>query len=147
MDPTIEAVMHRFVMEKSMCWCALHHRSGLDIPMPTPLSLIAPIASAWPICINCAAGSGVPSTKRRLPLLPRELMMVGAARKRINAHQTIRSLAPVSVAMRDLEIRGAAVFSAPLKVATSWQWFRSILSIAQASRRPIKGQKPRWRLE
>jgi transcription-repair coupling factor (superfamily II helicase) len=82
-------------------------------------------------------------------LLPRELMMIGAARKRINAIKQYSSLgAGFRIAMRDLEIRGAGSILGTAQsghiVAVGFDLYCQLLKQAVAQ---IKGQKPRWRLE
>src|SRR5439155_1036183 len=82
-------------------------------------------------------------------LLPRELMMVGAARKRISAIKQYSSLgAGFRVAMRDLEIRGAGSILGTAQsghiMAVGFDLYCQLLKQAVAQ---IKGQKPRWRLE
>jgi transcription-repair coupling factor (superfamily II helicase) len=72
------------------------------------------------------------------------MMTVGAARKRISAIKQYSSLgAGFRIAMRDLEIRGAAAFSAPRRAATSWRWVSiCIVSCCKQAVAQLKGQKP-----
>jgi transcription-repair coupling factor (superfamily II helicase) len=82
-------------------------------------------------------------------LLPRELMMVGAARKRISAIKQYSSLgAGFRVAMRDLEIRGAGSILGTAQsghiMAVGFDLYCQLLKQAVAQ---IKGQKAHWRLE
>src|SRR5207247_1620001 len=81
-------------------------------------------------------------------LLPRELMMVGAARKRIDAIKQYSSLgAGFRVAMRDLEIRGAGSILGTAQsghiMAVGFDLYCQLLKQAVAQ---INGQKPRCRL-
>src|SRR3989449_10555056 len=82
-------------------------------------------------------------------MLPREMMTVGAARKRINAIKQYSSLgAGFRIAMRDLEIRGAGSILGTAQsghiVAVGFDLYCQPLKQAGA---PIKGQKPALRLD
>jgi len=82
-------------------------------------------------------------------LLPREMMTIGAARKRINAIKQYSSLgAGFRIAMRDLEIRGAGSILGTAQsghiVAVGFDLYCQLLKQAVSQ---IKGQKTRWRLE
>jgi transcription-repair coupling factor (superfamily II helicase) len=82
-------------------------------------------------------------------LLPREMMTVGAARKRISAIKQYSSLgAGFRIAMRDLEIRGAGSILGTAQsghiVAVGFDLYCQLLKQAVAQ---LKGQKPRLRLD
>ena len=82
-------------------------------------------------------------------LLPREMMTVGAARKRINAIKQYSSLgAGFRIAMRDLEIRGAGSILGTAQsghiVAVGFDLYCQLLKQAVAQ---LKGEKTRLRLE
>jgi transcription-repair coupling factor (superfamily II helicase) len=82
-------------------------------------------------------------------LLPREMMTVGAARKRINAIKQYSSLgAGFRIAMRDLEIRGAGSILGTAQsghiVAVGFDLYCQLLKQAVAQ---LKGEKYRARLE
>src|SRR5262249_9876305 len=82
-------------------------------------------------------------------LLPREMMTVGAARKRISAIKQYSSLgAGFRIAMRDLEIRGAGSILGTAQsghiVAIGFDLYCQLLKQAVAQ---LKGQKARFRLD
>jgi transcription-repair coupling factor (superfamily II helicase) len=82
-------------------------------------------------------------------LLPREMMTVGAARKRINAIKQYSSLgAGFRIAMRDLEIRGAGSILGTAQsghiVAVGFDLYCQLLKQAVAQ---LKGEKTRARVE
>jgi transcription-repair coupling factor (superfamily II helicase) len=82
-------------------------------------------------------------------LLPREMMTIGAARKRISAIKQYSSLgAGFRIAMRDLEIRGAGSILGTAQsghiVAVGFDLYCQLLKQAVAQ---LKGDKPRLRLE
>src|SRR5205823_484112 len=82
-------------------------------------------------------------------LLPREMMTIGAARKRISAIKQYSSLgAGFRVAMRDLEIRGAGSLLGTAQsghiVAVGFDLYCQLLKQAVAQ---LKGDKPRFRLD
>ena len=82
-------------------------------------------------------------------LLPREMMTVGAARKRINAIKQYSSLgAGFRIAMRDLEIRGAGSILGTAQsghiVAVGFDLYCQLLKQAVAQ---LKGEKFKARLE
>jgi transcription-repair coupling factor (superfamily II helicase) len=82
-------------------------------------------------------------------LLPREMMTVGAARKRINAIKQYSSLgAGFRIAMRDLEIRGAGSILGTAQsghiVAVGFDLYCQLLKQAVAQ---LKGEKYKARLE
>src|SRR5207253_5102965 len=82
-------------------------------------------------------------------LLPREMMTIGAARKRISAIKQYSSLgAGFRVAMRDLEIRGAGSILGTAQsghiVAVGFDLYCQLLKQAVTQ---LKGEKPRLRLD
>src|SRR5262249_40442725 len=82
-------------------------------------------------------------------LLPREMMTIGAARKRISAIKQYSSLgAGFRVAMRDLEIRGAGSILGTAQsghiVAVGFDLYCQFLKQAVAQ---LKGDKPQLRLD
>jgi transcription-repair coupling factor (superfamily II helicase) len=82
-------------------------------------------------------------------LLPREMMTIGAARKRISAIKQYSSLgAGFRVAMRDLEIRGAGSILGTAQsghiVTVGFDLYCQLLKQAVAQ---LKGDKPRFRLD
>src|SRR5437868_975508 len=106
----LEAVMHRFVMGKiDVLVCTTIIESGLDIPNAN--TIIIDRADRFGLADLYQLRGRVGRAEHKAYaylLLPRELMMIGAARKRINAIKQYSSLgAGFRIAMRDLEIRGA----------------------------------------
>jgi len=147
----LEAVMHRFVMGKiDVLVCTTIIESGLDIPNAN--TIIIDRADRFGLADLYQLRGRVGRAEHKAYaylLLPRELMMVGAARKRINAIKQYSSLgAGFRVAMRDLEIRGAGSILGTAQsghiVAVGFDLYCQLLKQAVAQ---IKGQKPRWRLE
>ena len=147
----LEAVMHRFVMGKiDVLVCTTIIESGLDIPNAN--TIIIDRADRFGLADLYQLRGRVGRAEHKAYaylLLPRELMMVGAARKRINAIKQYSSLgAGFRIAMRDLEIRGAGSILGTAQsghiMAVGFDLYCQLLKQAVAQ---IKGQKPRWRLE
>jgi len=147
----LEAVMHRFVMGNiDVLVCTTIIESGLDIPNAN--TIIIDRADRFGLADLYQLRGRVGRAEHKAYaylLLPRELMMVGAARKRINAIKQYSSLgAGFRVAMRDLEIRGAGSILGTAQsghiMAVGFDLYCQLLKQAVAQ---IKGQKPRWRLE
>ena len=147
----LEAVMHRFVMGKiDVLVCTTIIESGLDIPNAN--TIIIDRADRFGLADLYQLRGRVGRAEHKAYaylLLPRELMMVGAARKRISAIKQYSSLgAGFRVAMRDLEIRGAGSILGTAQsghiMAVGFDLYCQLLKQAVAQ---IKGQKPRWRLE
>ncbi|PYL99219.1 MAG: transcription-repair coupling factor [Verrucomicrobia bacterium] len=147
----LEAVMHRFVMGKiDVLVCTTIIESGLDIPNAN--TIIIDRADRFGLADLYQLRGRVGRAEHKAYaylLLPRELMMVGAARKRINAIKQYSSLgAGFRVAMRDLEIRGAGSILGTAQsghiMAVGFDLYCQLLKQAVAQ---IKGQRPRWRLE
>ena len=147
----LEAVMHRFVMGKiDVLVCTTIIESGLDIPNAN--TIIIDRADRFGLADLYQLRGRVGRAEHKAYaylLLPRELMMVGAARKRVDAIKQYSSLgAGFRVAMRDLEIRGAGSILGTAQsghiMAVGFDLYCQLLKQAVAQ---IKGQKPRWRLE
>jgi transcription-repair coupling factor (superfamily II helicase) len=147
----LEAVMHRFVGGKiDVLVCTTIIESGLDIPNAN--TIIIDRADRFGLADLYQLRGRVGRAEHKAYaylLLPRELMMVGAARKRISAIKQYSSLgAGFRVAMRDLEIRGAGSILGTAQsghiVAVGFDLYCQLLKQAVAQ---IKGQKARWRLE
>ena len=106
----LETVMARFVAGRiDVLVCTTIIESGLDIPNAN--TIIIDRADRFGLAdlyqLRGRVGRGEHKAYAYL-LLPREMMSVGAARKRINAIKQYSSLgAGFRIAMRDLEIRGA----------------------------------------
>jgi transcription-repair coupling factor (superfamily II helicase) len=147
----LEAVMHRFVMGKiDVLVCTTIIESGLDIPNAN--TIIIDRADRFGLADLYQLRGRVGRAEHKAYaylLLPRELMMIGAARKRINAIKQYSSLgAGFRIAMRDLEIRGAGSILGTAQsghiMAVGFDLYCQLLKQAVTQ---IKGQKPRWRLE
>ena len=147
----LEAVMHRFVGGKiDVLVCTTIIESGLDIPNAN--TIIIDRADRFGLADLYQLRGRVGRAEHKAYaylLLPRELIMVGAARKRISAIKQYSSLgAGFRVAMRDLEIRGAGSILGTAQsghiMAVGFDLYCQLLKQAVAQ---IKGQKARWRLE
>jgi transcription-repair coupling factor (superfamily II helicase) len=147
----LEAVMHRFVGGKiDVLVCTTIIESGLDIPNAN--TIIIDRADRFGLADLYQLRGRVGRAEHKAYaylLLPRELMMVGAARKRISAIKQYSSLgAGFRVAMRDLEIRGAGSILGTAQsghiMAVGFDLYCQLLKQAVAQ---IKGQKAHWRLE
>ncbi len=106
----LESVMARFVAGKiDVLVCTTIIESGLDIPNAN--TIIIDRADRFGLADLYQLRGRVGRAEHKAYaylLLPREMMTVGAARKRINAIKQYSSLgAGFRIAMRDLEIRGA----------------------------------------
>jgi Transcription-repair coupling factor (superfamily II helicase) len=106
----LEAVMGRFVAGKiDVLVCTTIIESGLDIPNAN--TIIIDRADRFGLADLYQLRGRVGRAEHKAYaylMLPREMMTVGAARKRINAIKQYSSLgAGFRIAMRDLEIRGA----------------------------------------
>jgi len=147
----LEAVMHRFVAGKiDVLVCTTIIESGLDIPNAN--TIIIDRADRFGLADLYQLRGRVGRAEHKAYaylLLPRELMMVSAARKRISAIKQYSSLgAGFRVAMRDLEIRGAGSILGTAQsghiIAVGFDLYCQLLKQAVTQ---IKGQKARWRLE
>src|ERR1700757_5012518 len=106
----LEAVMARFVAgQTDVLVCTTIIESGLDIPNAN--TIIIDRADRFGLADLYQLRGRVGRAEHKAYaylLLPREMMTIGAARKRINAIKQYSSLgAGFRIAMRDLEIRGA----------------------------------------
>lgn len=106
----LEAVMARFIAgEVDVLVCTTIIESGLDIPNAN--TIIIDRADRFGLADLYQLRGRVGRAEHKAYaylLLPREMMTIGAARKRINAIKQYSSLgAGFRIAMRDLEIRGA----------------------------------------
>jgi transcription-repair coupling factor (superfamily II helicase) len=147
----LEAVMHRFVAGKiDVLVCTTIIESGLDIPNAN--TIIIDRADRFGLADLYQLRGRVGRAEHKAYaylLLPREMMTVGAARKRINAIKQYSSLgAGFRIAMRDLEIRGAGSILGTAQsghiMAVGFDLYCQLLKQAVSQ---IKGEKTRWRLE
>lgn len=147
----LEAVMHRFVSGKiDVLVCTTIIESGLDIPNAN--TIIIDRADRFGLADLYQLRGRVGRAEHKAYaylLLPREMMTVGAARKRINAIQQYSSLgAGFRIAMRDLEIRGAGSILGTAQsghiMAVGFDLYCQLLRQAVAQ---LKGEKLRPRLE
>jgi transcription-repair coupling factor (superfamily II helicase) len=147
----LEAVMQRFVAgEIDVLVCTTIIESGLDIPNAN--TIIIDRADRFGLADLYQLRGRVGRAEHKAYaylLLPREMMTVGAARRRINAIQQYSSLgAGFRIAMRDLEIRGAGSILGTAQsghiVAVGFDLYCQLLKQAVAQ---LKGEKLRPRLE
>ncbi|MGI8890599.1 MAG: transcription-repair coupling factor [Chthoniobacterales bacterium] len=147
----LEGVMQRFVAgEIDVLVCTTIIESGLDIPNAN--TIIIDRADRFGLADLYQLRGRVGRAEHKAYaylLLPRDLMTVGAARKRINAIQQYSSLgAGFRIAMRDLEIRGAGSILGTAQsghiVAVGFDLYCQLLKQAVAQ---LKGEKLRPRLE
>ena len=147
----LEAVMHRFVAGKiDVLVCTTIIESGLDIPNAN--TIIIDRADRFGLADLYQLRGRVGRAEHKAYaylLLPREMMTVGAARKRINAIRQYSSLgAGFRIAMRDLEIRGAGSILGTAQsghiLAVGFDLYCQLLRQAVAQ---LKGEKLRPRLE
>jgi transcription-repair coupling factor (superfamily II helicase) len=147
----LEGVMARFVAGKiDVLVCTTIIESGLDIPNAN--TIIIDRADQFGLAdlyqLRGRVGRADHKAYAYL-LLPREMMTVGAARKRISAIKQYSSLgAGFRIAMRDLEIRGAGSMLGTAQsghiVAVGFDLYCQLLKQAVAQ---LKGKKPRFRLD
>ena len=147
----LEAVMARFVAGKTdVLVCTTIIESGLDIPNAN--TIIIDRADQFGLADLYQLRGRVGRAEHKAYaylLLPREMMTVGAARKRISAIKQYSSLgAGFRIAMRDLEIRGAGSILGTAQsghiVTVGFDLYCQLLKQAVAQ---LKGQKPRLRLD
>jgi transcription-repair coupling factor (superfamily II helicase) len=147
----LEAVMERFVAGKvDVLVCTTIIESGLDIPNAN--TIIIDRADRFGLADLYQLRGRVGRAEHKAYaylLLPREMMSVGAARKRINAIKQYSSLgAGFRIAMRDLEIRGAGSILGTAQsghIATvGFDLYCQLLKQAVAQ---LKGEKARFRLD
>ena len=147
----LEAVMSRFIAGKTdVLVCTTIIESGLDIPNAN--TIIIDRADQFGLADLYQLRGRVGRAEHKAYaylLLPREMMTIGAARKRISAIKQYSSLgAGFRVAMRDLEIRGAGSLLGTAQsghiVAVGFDLYCQLLKQAVAQ---LKGDKPRLRLD
>src|SRR6202049_3252473 len=147
----LEEVMARFVAGKiDVLVCTTIIESGLDIPNAN--TIIIDRADRFGLADLYQLRGRVGRAEHKAYaylLLPREMMTVGAARKRISAIKQYSSLgAGFRIAMRDLEIRGAGSILGTAQsghiVAVGFDLYCQLLKQAVAQ---LKGEKLRLRLD
>jgi len=147
----LELVMARFITGKTdVLVCTTIIESGLDIPNAN--TIIIDRADQFGLADLYQLRGRVGRAEHKAYaylLLPREMMTVGAARKRISAIKQYSSLgAGFRIAMRDLEIRGAGSILGTAQsghiMAIGFDLYCQLLKQAVAQ---LKGEKPRLRLD
>ena len=147
----LEAIMARFVAGKiDVLVCTTIVESGLDIPNAN--TIIIDRADRFGLADLYQLRGRVGRAEHKAYaylLLPREMMSIGAARKRINAIKQYSSLGSgFRIAMRDLEIRGAGSILGTAQsghiIAVGFDLYCQLLKQAVAQ---IKGQKLRLRVD
>jgi transcription-repair coupling factor (superfamily II helicase) len=147
----LEAVMARFIAGKTdVLVCTTIIESGLDIPNAN--TIIIDRADQFGLADLYQLRGRVGRAEQKAYaylLLPREMMTIGAARKRISAIKQYSSLgAGFRIAMRDLEIRGAGSILGTAQsghiMAIGFDLYCQLLKQAVAQ---LKGGKPRFRLD
>ena len=147
----LESVMARFVAGKiDVLVCTTIIESGLDIPNAN--TIVIDRADRFGLADLYQLRGRVGRAEHKAYaylLLPREMMTVGAARKRINAIKQYSSLgAGFRIAMRDLEIRGAGSILGTAQsghiMAVGFDLYCQLLKQAVAQ---LKGEKSRARLD
>jgi transcription-repair coupling factor (superfamily II helicase) len=147
----LESVMARFVAGNiDVLVCTTIIESGLDIPNAN--TIIIDRADRFGLADLYQLRGRVGRAEHKAYaylLLPREMMTVGAARKRINAIKQYSSLgAGFRIAMRDLEIRGAGSILGTAQsghiMAVGFDLYCQLLKQAVGQ---LKGEKSRARLD
>jgi len=147
----LEAVMARFISGKiDVLVCTTIIESGLDIPNAN--TIIIDRADRFGLADLYQLRGRVGRAEHKAYaylLLPREMMTIGAARKRISAIKQYSSLgAGFRIAMRDLEIRGAGSILGTAQsghiMAVGFDLYCQLLKQAVAQR---KGEKVQLRLD
>ena len=147
----LEEVMARFVAGKiDVLVCTTIIESGLDIPNAN--TIIIDRADRFGLADLYQLRGRVGRAEHKAYaylLLPREMMTIGAARKRINAIKQYSSLgAGFRIAMRDLEIRGAGSILGTAQsghiMAIGFDLYCQLLKQAVAQ---LKGRKFKPRLD
>jgi transcription-repair coupling factor (superfamily II helicase) len=147
----LEEVMARFVAGKiDILVCTTIIESGLDIPNAN--TIIIDRADRFGLADLYQLRGRVGRAEHKAYaylLLPREMMTIGAARRRINAIKQYSSLgAGFRIAMRDLEIRGAGSILGTAQsghiVAIGFDLYCQLLKQAVAQ---LKGRKFQPRLD
>src|SRR4030081_635471 len=147
----LEEVMARFVAGKiDVLVCTTIIESGLDIPNANTIIIDRADRCGLADLYQLRGRVGRAEHKAYAYLmLPREMMTVGAARKRINAIKQYSSLGAGSrVAMRDLEIRGAGSILGTAQsghiMAVGFDLYCQLLKQAVGQ---LKGEKAQLRLD
>jgi transcription-repair coupling factor (superfamily II helicase) len=150
-DDELEAVMHRFVAgETDILVATTIIESGLDIPNAN--TIVIDRADRFGLAdlyqLRGRVGRGQHKAYAYL-MLPRDLMTVGEARKRINAIKQYSSLgAGFKIALRDLEIRGAGnilgVAQSGHLTAVGFDLYCQLLRQAVAK---LRGERVRTKIE
>ncbi len=150
-DDQLEAVMHRFVRgETDVLVATTIIESGLDIPNAN--TIVIDRADRFGLAdlyqLRGRVGRGQHKAYAYL-MLPRDLMTVGEARKRINAIKQYSSLgAGFKIALRDLEIRGAGnilgIAQSGHLTAVGFDLYCQLLKQAVSK---LRGEKVRSRVE
>lgn len=147
----LEAVMARFVAGKiDVLVCTTIIESGLDIPNANTIVIDRADRFGLADLYQLRGRVGRAEHKAYAYLmLPREMMTVGAARKRINAIKQYSSLgAGFRIAMRDLEIRGAGSILGTAQSGHIMQvGFDLYCQLLKQAVSQLKGEKTRARLE
>jgi len=147
----LEQVMARFVAGKiDVLVCTTIIESGLDIPNAN--TIVIDRADRFGLADLYQLRGRVGRAEHKAYaylLLPREMMTIGAARKRINAIKQYSSLgAGFRIAMRDLEIRGAGSILGTAQsghiMAIGFDLYCQLLKQAVAQ---VKGRKFQPRLD
>jgi transcription-repair coupling factor (superfamily II helicase) len=147
----LESVMARFIAGKvDVLVCTTIIESGLDIPNAN--TIIIDRADRFGLADLYQLRGRVGRAEHKAYaylLLPRELMTIGAARKRINAIRQYSSLgAGFRIAMRDLEIRGAGSILGTAQsghiMAVGFELYCQLLKQAVAQ---LKGERVQLRLD
>ena len=147
----LETVMARFIGGKiDVLVCTTIIESGLDIPNAN--TIIIDRADRFGLADLYQLRGRVGRSEHKAYaylLLPREIMTIGAARKRISAIKQYSSLgAGFRIAMRDLEIRGAGSILGTAQsghiMAVGFDLYCQLLKQAVAQ---LKGEKLRLRLD
>src|SRR6266545_139311 len=147
----LEAVMARFIAGKvDVLVCTTIIESGLDIPNAN--TIIIDRADRFGLADLYQLRGRVGRAEHKAYaylLLPREMMAIGAARKRINAIKQYSSLgAGFRIAMRDLEIRGAGSILGTAQsghiMTVGFDLYCQLLKQAVAQ---LKGEKVQRRLD
>jgi transcription-repair coupling factor (superfamily II helicase) len=147
----LEEVMSRFIAGKiDVLVCTTIIESGLDIPNAN--TIIIDRADQFGLADLYQLRGRVGRAEHKAYaylLLPREMMTVGAARKRISAIKQYSSLgAGFRIAMRDLEIRGAGSILGTAQsghiIAIGFDLYCQLLKQAVTQ---LKGERPRFRLD
>ncbi len=150
-EEQLEAVMARFISGKTdVLVCTTIIESGLDIPNAN--TIIIDRADQFGLADLYQLRGRVGRSEHKAYaylLLPREMMTVGAARKRISAIKQYSSLgAGFRIAMRDLEIRGAGSILGTAQsghiMAVGFDLYCQLLKQAVAQ---LKGEKAPLRLD